>query len=43
MRRVSKEDDDDIDRMVGGQKRAWKEEIRREDGRVQERTERRGM
>ena len=43
MRTVSKEDDDDIERMVGGQKRAWKEEIRREDGRVQERTERRGM
>ena len=42
MRTVSK-DDDDIERMVGGQKRAWKEEICREDGRVKERTERRGM
>lgn len=29
--------------MVGIQKRAWKEERCREDGRVQERTERRGM
>ena len=42
LKSVSKEDDV-VDRMVGGQKRAWKEARCREDGRVQERTERRGM